>query len=179
MTTNQAERENVERLRNIVDRLAGDCWVVEEDDGGKHLISIRSTGESAILATFHADALRWEIELTVKALELVRSFISVGDRAGKIIAALRQQLGIQAQQERKGDYTKQASILISDSTFWRFLETKGAGGLVRDAAAADVRLKSLLSINSKKQLNQNEKAKSAWLSLWRDFESWKGQGAKR
>lgn len=172
----QAEKEMVEQLRNIADRLAGDRWVIEEDDGGKHLIAMRSTGDAVILATFHPDALRWEIELVGRALDLVRIFISVGDRAGKKIAALKQQLGIQAEKERKGDYTTQASILISDRLFWRFLETKGVGGPVRDATAADTRLKSLLAIKSKKELNKDARAKSAWLSLWHAFENWKGQG---
>ncbi|WP_320188883.1 hypothetical protein RMS29_028395 (plasmid) [Agrobacterium rosae] len=176
MSVQQAEQEMVDQLRNITDRLDGDRWVIEEDDGGKHLVSMRSTGDGAIIATFHPDALRWEIELVGKALDLVRIFISVGDRAGRKIAKLKQQLGIQSEKERKGDYTTQASILISDRVFWRFLETKGAGGPVRDATAADTRLKSLLKFKSKKELNTDERAKSAWLSLWRDFGNWKGQG---
>lgn len=174
----QAEKEKIARLRFHANRLTGDRWMIDQDDAGTHLLTVRRTGETAILATFHRDAQQDEIELIGDALALLFWFIDMFDRARGKVLELQRQLGLETAppEERHGDYTTQVSILLSDRVFWRFLETRGAGGPVRDKQAADTRLKTVLAISSKKQLNQDERARGAWRSLNRDFLNWRAGG---
>lgn len=170
------EKDKIDRLRSLADRLAGDRWLVESDDGGTHLVAVRSTGDDAILATFHKDALRHEIELMTEGAALLFRFIDMFDRARRRVLDLEAQLGISSKQKRAKDYAAQASMLLDNRTFWRFLETRGAGGPVRDKTAADTRLKSVLAIGSKADINKDARGQSAWLSLNGDFENWKRNG---
>jgi hypothetical protein len=170
------EKRELERLKGLADRLRGDRWTVERDDAGTYLISIRATGETAILATFHDEILRHEMDLIASAVSLLFRFFNMFDRACAKVRQLESLLDRREADKRNGDYTTQASILLSDLSFWRFLETRGAGGPVRDKVAADTRLKSVLAIQSKKQLNSDDAAKRGWLSLHRDFKSWKAGG---
>lgn len=171
IASGQSEREFVDQLRHIAGRLEGDRWIVETDDAGVHLLSQRSPGDMSIIATFHPDALRYEIELVSRALELLFLFLSVGERAARTIAKLK------AGKDRP-DYTTQASIALSNPTFWRFLEAVGVGGPVRDKTAADTRLKSVLNFQSKKELNEPGRVQQAWRKLDHDFRKWKGGALK-
>lgn len=170
------EKKELERLSGLADRLRGDHWTVERDDAGTYLISIRASGETAILATFHDEILRHEMELVSSAVSLLFRFLNMFERARAKVRQLESLLDRREADKRNGDYTTQASILLSDPSFWRFLATRGAGGPVRDKVAADTRLKSVLAIQSKKQLNSDDAAKRGWLSLHRDFKSWKAGG---
>lgn len=175
MTNRDKEAENtaIRHLGVLADRLSGDRWMIESDDAGTYLISYRANGESVVVATFHKEASRAERELVAEALPLLLRFFDMFNRARSKIAELQALLGRSTEKNREGDYTTQASILTSDRLFWRFLETRGAGGPVRDKTAADTRLKSVLAIQSKKQLNENDAAKRAWLELHADYLTWK------
>lgn len=174
MRDRQAEEKKVERLRYLVDRLAGDKWVVETDKDLVHLVAFRHMDEAFIIATFHPDALAHEIELVALGLDVARLLLDVGDRAGRIIAALRRTLGRNERKAAEKNYAANAAISVKEPSFWRFLEANTAGGPVRTATAADTRLKSVLSIKSKNQLNDDALAAGRWLSLRRDYENWKG-----
>lgn len=168
----ETEQEFVAKLRYIAERLRGDRWFLETDDAGVHLISARSSdGEMIVIATFHPAAVKYEIDLVGRAVELLMLFLSVGERAARTIAKLKAAAS-------GPDYTTAASIAISNPTFWRFLETRGAGGPVRDKTAADTRLKSILNFESKKDLNKPGRPRDAWRRLDKDFREWKG-GAPR
>jgi hypothetical protein len=77
------------------------------------------------------------------------------------------------ERSRPKDYAAQAAFLCQNMAFQRFLESKGAGGTIADAQAADTRMKGLLAITSKRDINTDERARRAFLSLRADFETWK------
>lgn len=174
MRDHQAEQKKVERVRYLADRLAGDQWVVETDDDRVHLVAFRHMDEATIIATFHKDALAHEIELVALGLDVARMLLDVGDRAKRIIAALRRALGREERRASEKNYSANAAITVKEASFWRFLEVTTTGGPVRTETAADTRLKSVLAITSKKQLNEDARAAGRWLSLRRDYENWKG-----
>lgn len=174
MRDHQAEQKKVERVRYLADRLAGDQWVVETDDDRVHLVAFRHMDEATIIATFSKDALSHEIELVALGLDVARMLLDVGERASKIIAALRRAMGREERKAREKNYAANAAITVKEPSFWRFLEANTAGGLVRTATAADTRLKSVLAIKSKNQLNDDAQAAGRWLDLRRAYENWKG-----
>ncbi|MBA8801526.1 hypothetical protein FHW77_005282 [Agrobacterium sp. RC10-4-1] len=174
MRDHQAEQKKVDRVRYLADRLAGDQWVVETDNERVHLVAFRHMDEATIIATFSKDALSHEIELVALGLDVARLLLDVGERAGKIIAALRRALGREDRKEREKNYAANAAITAKEPSFWRFLEATTAGGQVRTQTAADTRLKSVLAISSKNQLNEDTQAARRWLDLRRAYENWKG-----
>jgi len=156
----QAEQRKVDRVRYLGDRLAGDQWVVETDNDRVHLVAFRHMDEATIIATFSKDALSHEIELVALGLDVARLLLDVGERASKIIAALRRALGHEERKEREKNYAANAAITAKEP--------------VGTQTAADTRLKSVLAISSKNQLNEDTQAARRWLDLRRAYENWKG-----
>ncbi|NTJ46535.1 hypothetical protein G6K93_05845 [Agrobacterium rhizogenes] len=175
-TDRDREKVKLARLSDIADRLAGDVWHVDADDDRIRLVSRRSTGEEALLLTLHGDALHDEIEIIAGALDHLFLFLGLRSRAVETVQALRTEIERMKRKTDSDDLTRTVSIMLSWRTFQRFLETRGAGGPVRDKAAADTRLKSVLAIDSKKLLNTDERAKQACLQLLRDYDAWNRGG---
>ena len=177
MTDDAPDREKeaaaIADLCLIADRMAGDEWAFDNHGREFHLWTRRSTGEQEHICTIHAAALDDERELICGALTRMLMFLRMFSRAAQAVRALKGQLRQRESEARKSDYTTQAAMLLNDRRFQRFLETKGAGGPVRDAGAADTRLKSILRLESKKQLNGEEWAREAWKRLMGEFDAWR------
>ena len=170
------EKAKVDRLRDIADRLAGDVWHVDADGDRIRLVTRRSTGEDALLLTLHGDALQDEIDLITGALDHLFLFLGLRSRAVETVQALRAEIERIKRKAESDDLARTVSIMLSWRNFQTFLGTRGAGGPVRNKAEADTRLKSLLSIDSKKLLNTDERARQACLKLISDFDIWKRGG---
>ena len=168
----EQELRRINRLIGIAERCKGDAWTIRAQDRRVDVITRRASGEDAVICTIFADALPDEVELISGALENAAMLLDLRTRAIATVKDLRRQLGQPAETVRDKNYSAQASILLPLRSFQRFLEAKGAGGPVRDELAADTRLKSLLAIKSKKELNESAKAQAAWLSLFADYETW-------
>ena len=173
-TVNDKEREKalLQRVRHAADRLKGDRWLIEEQNGEIIIIAARSTGEDVHICTIHADALLAERDVLAGALEHMTLFLRLFDRAAAAVRDLQGRLGRQEAEARKKDYAAQASMLLSDARFQAFLSGKGAGGPVRDKQAADTRLKFILNIASKADLN-GERGAALWRGLMGEFDSFK------
>lgn len=176
MTAKDRERVAINRLRAVADRRFGDVWTVEDRGGALRVIVRRSTGEDAHVATIHAGALDDERDLMCGALGNLLLFLRLFDRAAHTVRDLKGQLERGRAKENQKNYSAQAARLLSDRVFQRFLEGKGAGGPVRDKGSADTRLKSLLAISSKSQINTVERARAAFLALRGEFDAWKRGG---
>ncbi|MFT2213098.1 hypothetical protein ACLJYM_14540 [Rhizobium giardinii] len=171
----EAEKARLVRLRAIAAQLVGDKWALESSDGRTRIVTHRSTGDRELLCTVHADVLPHEYELITGAFDLLVLFLNLQDRASVKVRDLMAALDNTAKAGRAKDFAAQAAMLCQSVSFRRFLETKG--GPVADAQAADTRLKGLLSITSKKQLNDDEAARKRFLSLRGDYDFWmKGGG---
>jgi hypothetical protein len=171
----EAEKARLVRLRAIAAQLVGDKWTLEASDGRTRIVTRRSTGERELLCTVHSDALPHEYELITGSFDLLVLFLDLQVRAAAKVKELIAALERDAQKAKRGDFAAQAAMLCQGVSFRRFLETKG--GPVADAQAADTRLKGLLAITSKKQLNDDEAARKRFLSLRGDYDFWmKGGG---
>lgn len=174
MSASPAEKAAIAKFRALGDRLKGDSWTVESDDDGAHLLSFRSSHDTAILASFNEKASREEIDLVVHALPLLFHFLDMLGRATRKIESLEAQLGKRSRPQepilREGDFAANAAMLCDNVEFHRFLEKKDTHGAIFDAKQADAALKRVLHITSKKQLNEEAKPQSAWLDLRNEFE---------
>lgn len=167
----EREKTRLALYRDLAERLAGDSWGLEVEGGETRVVSQRSTGESVCLCTIHADALGHEYELISGADGLLSLFLTLQDRAAAKVRALAAEL---EQGRRKNTpLAARAAMLCQDERFQRFLETRGAGGAVRDKQAADTRLKSLLAISSKTELNEAGDAQRKYFKLLDDYRAWK------
>ncbi|KQS90315.1 hypothetical protein [Rhizobium sp. Leaf386] len=169
----EREKARLARFRDLSGRLTGDAWGLEVEGGVTRVISKRSTGEAVCLCTIHADALAHEYELICSAADAVAFFLILQDRAADAVRALRADL--QRFEKKNTPIASLAAMLCQERPFQRFLEEKGAGGPVRDKQAADTRLKSLLSISSKTELNDKGPAQERYFRLMADFRAWKGE----
>jgi hypothetical protein len=172
------ELKAVERLRYLSARIEGDVWAFEPHGNNIAVIARRSTGDEALICTLHADALPDERDLICGAAENLAFFLGLLERASSAVRDLRKQVEAQQAAAVRKKYTAQAAMLLSDRTFQRFLEIKGAGGPVRDKMQADTRLKSILAISSKKEIDNDPRAQAAFLHFRKDFEAWKRGGSR-
>lgn len=169
-----SEKQQMRQLAGIADRSRGDRWLVEEDDAGAHLISLRAGGGSAILCTFHSQATADERELIATALPSLFLFLTSRQRAVAALEALRAQLPKEPDL-RPGDFAANAAMLCNEPSFQRFLERKDvqANGPIYNKEMADAALKRILKIDSKSQFNREAEAQAAFLELRAEYEAWK------
>ncbi len=176
LTDRDREKAKLARLSDIADRLAGDVWHVDADGDKIRLVTRRSTGDDALLLTIHGDALHDEIEIIASALDHLFLFLGLRSRAVETVQELRAEIERLKRKTNSDDLTRTVSIMLSWRTFQRFLETRGAGGPVRNKAEADTRLKSVLNIGSKTLLNTDERARQTCMKLLSDYDVWKRGG---
>ncbi|MCM2438732.1 hypothetical protein HGO34_03240 [Agrobacterium vitis] len=170
------EVATVNRLRGSAERLQRDAWTLEATRDGLRLIVQRPDGELAHIATIHRNALHDERDLLCGALDHLRMFLHLFDRAAVAVRDLRGELEAQerkpASAPKMPNHAAQASILLSHAAFQRFLSDTGGGRVVDDKDSADAALKDRLGITSKKQINEDDRVRAAWLSLFGEYEAW-------
>ncbi|MCM2292277.1 hypothetical protein NAC44_08045 [Allorhizobium sp. BGMRC 0089] len=170
------EAAHINRLKGIAERLQEDVWTLEATREGVRLIVHRPMGELAHVATIHPDALDDERDLLCGALDHLRLFLRLFDRAAVTVRDLRGALASRdeagpGEGRKKPDHAAQAAILLAKPAFQQFLRAGGQPA-VHDTDSADAALKARLGITSKKQINQEDRARAAWLSLHGEFEAW-------
>ncbi|WP_429925014.1 hypothetical protein ACQY1H_06515 [Agrobacterium vitis] len=172
----QREVSTVNRLKGSAERLNDDVWTLEADRGGMRLVVYRLMGEQVHIATIHPAASHDERDLICGALDHLRLFLRLVDRAAIAVRDLRQELAVQnhspALARKMPNHAAQASILLSHAAFHRFLSETGGGRVVDDKDSADAALKDRLGITSKKQINEDDRVRAAWLSLFGEYEAW-------
>lgn len=171
-------RARVSRLAEIADRCRYDNWEMDTDDGGIKIVALRAAGERAALCTIHAEALPDEIELISGALSDAVLFLELRRKA---IIAFRSAQGTRPVPQRQdrlsgGDFAANAAILCAEPLFHRFLERRDPTRAIYNKDHADTVLKKLIGITSKKQLNTEGRAQTAFLDLRADYQAWKERG---
>ncbi len=168
----ERDRAAFARLADIAERMQGHQWGMSSDGERVHLTTTRGGGEEVTIGTFTAEALSDEIDLIAGALDDLFCFIRLRARAVEEFRELRRQIVSGGTALREGDFAANAAMLCAERPFQRFLEERGEGGPVRDKDAADARLKALLNITSKRQLNDEPDAQARWVSLRGDYQIW-------
>ncbi len=178
LTDKEKELNKLQQLRGIADRLQGDQWNMEADRDGIHLFALRSTGEEVKILTLHHEALPDEQELIAGALDNLFFFLGFIGRAVQRVRELRAELDRLLGSKREENFGFQAKQLCENRRFWGFLEAQGLSGAIGSPLAAETRMKGMLRIASKAELNADEDARKRFQRLRADFYRWQREGGR-
>jgi len=181
----QTEGRKLRRLCDLADRIAGDAWQIESDHQGMRIFVQRFDGSGAVICGFTRHANNDEITLVSEALDTLTFLLPLIARASSrirdqdaVIAQLRAELAArhaapdETRDHKPKDYSAQASMLLTKPKFQLFLSEKSDGEVIETKEAADLALKALLAIDSKKQINAEEGARQRWLDLRAEYSAW-------
>ncbi|MBC8718203.1 hypothetical protein [Ochrobactrum sp. Marseille-Q0166] len=168
-----AEGVELRRIRDKLAALNGDDWQLCCEGGVSFVEAKTCDGELNRVATFHPGATPAEIEFVVGAPRMTAFMLRLVDRA---IAAMREGAPRQAAPRRRRDFAAEAAMKCDDAVFRAFLEERH--GLERPLTSdrAAQRLRSILNIKSRKELNESSDAANRWQDFRAAFEAWKRVG---
>lgn len=182
------------RCRDLRAAIAPGVWTrVHDADGAMIEAAGEMRGERIVVARFTPHASEAEIEFAVEAPRMVGFLLSLVDRA---IAAARAGNGQSAVGNREDDrlptadprlpppkdYAAQAAMACAKPAFKRFLMERHGLSFdgAQDEAARDARatqkLRGILGVTSRRELNDGGQAAERWRALWREFEGWRKAG---
>ena len=172
-----AEADELRRIRSKLAALGGVRWFRSVDGQGEFVEAKTDLGELNEIARFHAGALPEEIDFVVGAPEMVSFLLRLVDRAIRLARsnAPRQQHR-QGLPRREVNFAAEAAMKCGNAAFIAFLEDRHGleQPLTSDRAAQ--RLRSILNIKSRKELNEDGAAAERWRDLRAAFEAWKRVG---
>lgn len=156
--------------------LNGATFLLGSDDQGEFADAKGSDGSLLPIVRFTRAATVDERDFIINAPDDVGFLLSLLDRAiRKERARLAAERSQAAATPAVKDHTTEAAMLCESPMFQKFLvERHGLDAPVTKDRAAQ-RLRSVLGITSRKQLNENDAARERWFALRRDFNTWKGR----
>jgi len=162
-------------IRRRVAALDGARWMLSADGDATILDARGRDGSVVAIARFERLASPEEMELATAAPEDLRFLLGLLDRA--IAAARRGQERHETRQRGAPDHTTEAAMLCGDPAFKRWLmDCHGLESPATDERVA-ARLRSLLGVTSRKEINQTEDARARWIALRDEFRAWKRRAA--
>ena len=173
-----AEGIELRRIREKLAALNGDDWQLCCEGGVSFVEAKTRHGELNKICTFHPGATPDEIDMVVGAPSMAAFMLDLVDRAIVAVrqAAPRQGAPRQGRHSKRRDFAAEASMKCDDAVFKAFLEEQHGleRPLTTDRAAQ--RLRSILNIKSRKELNENSAAAERWQNFRAAFEAWKRAG---
>lgn len=176
------KQKRLDAIRNRV-ALASPDWGFAADGDGFELTAGGKDG-SATIATIPASAPFADSELILNAVSDLTWLLDAYTKLAERFLQLRGNYPARQQEKRTGrqkkdadkDFAANCAILCADPAFKKFLEEEH--GLERpltdDRAANKVRF--LLSIRSRAELNSDPAAAARWQDLRNHFDAWRRRG---
>ncbi|WP_051514890.1 hypothetical protein [Brucella rhizosphaerae] len=168
------EAQELRRIREKLAALNGDDWQLCCEGGVSFVEAKTSDGELNKIATFHPGATPDEIDMVVGAPRMAAFMLKLVDRAIAAVrqAAPRQNAPRQSRQRNPRNFAAEAAMKCDEPVFRAFLEEQH--GLERPLTSdrAAQRLRSILNIKSRKELNENSAAAERWQDFRAAFEAW-------
>lgn len=176
-----AEASRLAAIRRRVAALDGARWMLAADRDATVLDAHGRDGSIVVIARFERLAGPEEMEIAAAAPDDLRFLLDLVDRA--IRHASRATGAPAGRDVRAGrsaglpDHTTEAAMLCSDPAFKRFLmDRHGLESPASDERTAQ-RLRSLIGVTSRKEINQSDAARQRWVALRDAFRQWKGREA--
>ncbi|WP_274426766.1 hypothetical protein [Chelativorans sp. YIM 93263] len=172
-TARATEAQRLQKIRVQYAAIAPGDWSLAADSDGMLLEARGDAGELNCIVRFSEGATSEEMEFVADAPRHVDFLLGLVDRA---IAALRDG-GAPAQDRGKAkDYAAEAAMKCHAPAFKAYLEARhGLERPLTDERAAS-RLRSVLGVTSRKELNESSAAAQRWKQLRADFEAWRRAG---
>lgn len=180
--THMTDGERLRAIRAALAAIQPGHWQRAADDEGEFLEARTEHGELLPIARFHAGATFDEMTFICSAPAMVGFLLSLVDRA---IAAQRARGGgsgvrsgarpAGGERERK-DFAAEAAMKCAEPAFKAFLEARhGLERPLTDERTAQ-KLRTVLAITSRRELNEDNAAAARWDALRRDFQAWRKAG---
>ena len=169
-----AEGIELRKARDRLCSLSGAEWFLCCDEKTA-FVEAMANGERTEIARFSRAATPDEIDFFANAPHMVALLLRLVDRA--IAAALQDKSHTpERKQSKAANYAPEAAMKCGEAAFLVFLEQRhGLERLFTDEKAAQ-KLRSLLRITSKKELNNDSAAAERWRSLRTTYEAWRKAG---
>ena len=166
-----AEALELRKIRQRLAALESTSWLLGADRDVTFVEAKTSRGELCEIARFHRGASPDEIDFVVNAPLMVGFLLGLVDRA---IAASRQANPPKARDPK--DFAAEAAMKCEEPAFRVFLEE--CHGLERPLTSEKVaqKLRSVLRVSSRKELNDDDAAADRWRKLRADFDAWRKAG---
>lgn len=133
------------------------------------------TGEVYPIAILKPECSYDDRRLMLRAPVLLRAAILVAERSFDEVRALRAEID-RLNGKPTGNYAAQCAKLCDDRRFRQFLVNRHGLTDLTDRERTISRVRSVLSIRSRAELNEDPAAVERWKSLVGDYESWKRTG---
>lgn len=168
-----AEKAKLDRIRGLLARQEGAEWQVGSEGEGMILAAAGADGSNVVIARFTGHADPDEMDLAAGALDYCRFLLGLVDRAIEALKPKRQAEAGAGEQRREKDYAAEAAMLCQRGDFKRFLmDRHGLESPATDERTAQ-RLRSVLGVTSRAEINQSDAVRERWLALRADFHAWK------
>ena len=168
------------RKAKITAELASPEWVrLYDTAGGRPQVGARYGDEVIDIATIARGVPHDDEELLVNAADYLRAAIVVAEHAFDVIRGQRARIERMERQyhvevEPK-NYAANCAMLCAEPAFKKYLEERH--GLERPLTDERVgtRVRSLLAVSSRAELNSDPAAADRWLRLRADYDAWRKQ----
>lgn len=170
------ERAALADARRLLAAVHPGIWKRAHDGEGEFVEAQGPFGELLPVARLHPGATAEEIELVVEAPRLLRVMLGMLDRAIETIRPRKDNPPAGEPHTDPKNYAAEAAMKCQEPAFMVFLEERH--GLERPPTAekAAQKLRSLLGVSSRKNLNIDAQAAERWKALRGEFEAWKRVG---
>lgn len=169
----QREATSLRRIRSQVAGIHQGTWLLTADGAGMFVQVRAPGGELLTLARFEKSALPEELELFAHAAQNTRLLLDLLDRAIATIRQLRGTSRDAAGSARTRNFAAETAMICARGDFRQFLADQHGLEAPLTEERATQRLRSVLSIKSRTELNEDDGAAARWQQLRAAFENWK------
>ncbi|WP_180901736.1 hypothetical protein [Martelella soudanensis] len=171
-----------DRLARIRELVAGSAPVLQisSDIEGLHLEAVSmDPGEPEVLALVPATCPASNRELLLKHVEIPADLIRMIDAAAKLDRRRRTEIErLQLELEARGgrptkNYAAQCAMKCSEPAFKAFIEVRHALARPLTDERVAARVRSVLAISSRTDLNTSSEAAARWRAMVVDFDAWR------
>jgi hypothetical protein len=160
-------------IRASLEAISPAVWLRAQDETGPLIEARTAYGEIVLLARFSEHAGVDEVAFCADAPDTVRFLLDLLDKAFGRIRDMRQPRNPPAGEPAQSkDFATECAMRCQDPRFKLFLEEKhGLEPPLTDERTAQ-RVRSMLGVQSRRELNDDGEAARRWKALRREFNAW-------
>ncbi|MGV2128092.1 hypothetical protein ACQZ4Q_01355 [Agrobacterium vitis] len=180
MNDREARKKQLEEIRRV-DALASTEWLRGLDPASRTpVLSVREVGSSTVqdIATLRPGISFDDEQMLIKGRAWISFLLSMLDAAIARIHAQNMEIrNLERKAEGKGppDYTTECAMLCDDHDFRLLLIDRHGMDPSAEAKHVESRVRTMLKIKSRKELNTDPAASARWQRRKKDFETWKAR----
>lgn len=173
MREGQSESERLNAIRSDLAALDAREWIRVEDGLGGFVEAAGAFSERVVLLRFDSAATNEEKQFVADAPDMVRFLLGLVERAIERLKPKPENAAADTVADERKNYAAEAAMKCSEPAFKVFLgERHGLESPMTDERTAQ-KLRSLLGVTSRKDLNSDDQAAERWRRLRREYGNWR------